>query len=109
MVSRKSRIIPFGLMAIIIAGLWATQYGPLESATRRAYRLCRQCGLDDAEITQLVDDAAHSTLDRQGLIQLWAETFDAGDTHQELCSPCAEAVLDAAAVGLQDDPYHSAT
>ena len=47
-------------------------------------------------IIDTAEDAAHSTLDREDMDDLWAATFSETDTHYELCRPCTEAVLDAA-------------
>ena len=49
--------------------------------------------------TKLIDDATHSTLDREASIRLWEETYadpDALEQARERCRPCVEAILDAA-------------
>lgn len=96
MAGRRARITILSLATLGIAGLWAFQRRPLESPTHWAYRLCPPCGLEDAEIAQLIDDARHSGPDRAAMLELWANTFRPTDAHHELCRPCTEAVLDAA-------------
>ena len=60
-----------------------------------AYRICDACGLDVAEIDQLIDDIRHSALTREENLDLFRDTFERRED-AELCIDCAEAVLDAA-------------
>lgn len=78
------------------AGLWLRFNRPWESPTERAFRICRECGLEDNEITSLIETKSRSTLTREREIELYRDTFngDDRDTDSELCMPCVEAVLD---------------
>lgn len=67
-----------------------------ETPTERAHRTCGQCGLSPDRVEQLIDNMAHSVLDRDELLELFYGTFDEDDPDPELCRPCADAVLDAA-------------
>lgn len=80
----------------LIAGRWLRSARPWETPVDRAHRLCAGCGLKAGEVDRMIDDAAHSTLDREGMVKLWEATFSEADTHKELCKPRREAVLDAA-------------
>ncbi len=66
-----------------------------ETPTDVAYRICEDCGLARSEVDQLIDDARHSTLTRDGLLRLFRDTFERRED-AEVCIGCAEAVLDAA-------------
>jgi len=94
--ARRSTKAVVGMLSVLfaVAG-WLILARPWESPTEWAYRLCGECGLDADEINQLIDDAAHDTLDRDKLLRLFRETFE-DRTDAELCEPCAHAVLDAA-------------
>ena len=73
---------------------------PWESPTTRAYRLCGACGHSEDAVDRMIDDCRHSTLDRGELFRLWEATYgDPADLQQgrELCGPCIETVLQAAA------------
>ena len=59
------------------------------------HRICGECGLDVAEIDQLIDDAKGSTLTREESLELYRDTFERRED-AEWCIDCAEAVLDAA-------------
>ena len=61
-----------------------------------AYQACGACGLDSSEVDQLIDGARHSTSTRDGLLELFRDTFERRED-AELCIGCAEAVLDVAA------------
>jgi hypothetical protein len=76
------------------AGRWVrSRYW--ESPEQRTLRLCRSCGLNDTQITALIDDIRHTTLTREAALALLFATFgNAADA--EMCLPCGEAVLTAA-------------
>ena len=98
MPDRSARIRLLILLLLTVAGAWAVQRGPLESAVHRAYRECRLCGLEDDEIAWMIESKADSLLSREEEIRLWASTFNETDTHQGLCQPCMQAILDAAGI-----------
>ena len=77
------------------AGLWLRFTKPWESPTGRAHRLCRACGLDDAEIKWLIDAKSGTEQTREQELELFYDTFEQR-AEAELCEPCAEAMLDAA-------------
>ena len=64
------------------------------SPVDRAYGECRGCGPGDEEIDRLIGIMTRSPRDRATLLKSFDATFEPGDTHRELCLPCAEAVLD---------------
>ena len=88
----KTRLVIFALAVVIISVVARTvnQRPADETPLKRAYRLCSECGFDRAQVDQLVDDAAHSTLDRQKQLELFYSTFGEDDPDPELCRPCAD-------------------
>ena len=94
----RTWLIVYTAAALVILAVARTVNHLDKSPIDRAYRLCSECGLDRAQLDQLIDDVAHSTLDRQQQRELFYSTFGEGDPDPELCRPCAEAVLDAASV-----------
>ena len=73
------------------------------AAAPGAVFLATMClNLEASEFDGMIDDAVHSTVDRDGLLELWEATFTEADTHKELCRPCTLAVLDAAGHGEAD-------
>ncbi len=68
---------------------------PFESPRNKALRLCGECGLDVAEIDQLIDDVQHSTLSRAENLALFRQPFER-PADADFCQDCAVAVLDAA-------------
>ena len=94
----RTWLIVYTAAALVILAVARTVNHLDKSPIDRAYRLCSECGLDRAQLDQLIDDVAHSTLDRDGLIQFFDATLEPEDDHRELCMPCVEAVLDIANV-----------
>ena len=76
-------------------GFWLRFNRPWESATERAYRICRECGLEDEEIAWLIETKTKSSLTRDEEIELYLQTFNGDDqaVSSEPCMPCVEAVL----------------
>ena len=77
------------------ASRWVRNARPWESPTRRAHRICEQCGLDPVVVDGLIDTMQHSTLTREQSLELFFSTFDE-PAAAELCVPCAETIMHAA-------------
>lgn len=89
-----------GLVTLVLAAaVFTYRWHPLETATERAHRLCRQCGRTSDHVDWLIDAVRSSTLDRRESLQLHREQFDDPEL-ADLCEPCAVAVLDAVAEPL---------
>ena len=58
----------------------------------RSYQECRPCGLSGTEIDALIDTMRHSTLSRDGNLELFYATFDRRED-AKICQPCARAIL----------------
>ena len=86
----------WGIIFVVILAIGYAVERSSETPAELAYRLCGQCGLDRAKVDQLIDDMAHSALDRDGLIELFEGPFEPEDDHKERCRPCVEAALDVA-------------
>jgi len=70
-----------------------------ESPLDRAYRLCRQCGLEPGDVDTLIDNSRHAKLTREERIRLFEDTYVDPSKRERvrgLCLPCVKAVLDAA-------------
>ena len=71
---RTKPLTIFGAVALVpsmfLAGLYLRNVRPWETPVARAHRMCIACGLDASEIDRMIDDAAHSTLDREGMTGL---------------------------------------
>ena len=87
-------IIVMPTLVALGAVCWLRSRRP-PTPTDVAYRICSACGLDVAEIDQLIDTMRHSTLSREENLDLFRDTFERRED-AELCIGCAEAVLDAA-------------
>ena len=74
--------------------MWVVLARPFESPRDKALRLCGECGLDVAEIDQLIDDVQHSTLSRAENLALFRQQFERV-SDADYCEDCAVAVLDA--------------
>lgn len=72
----------------------SSESGRPPTPTDVAYRICGACGLDIAEVDQLIDDMRHSTLSREQNLDLFRDTFEQRED-AEFCIDCAQAVLDA--------------
>ena len=91
---RKRIIVVVALVALGVV-FWFGFEGPIVSSVDPVHRICGACGLDVAEIDQLIDDAKHSTLTQEASLELYRDTFEQRED-SEWCIECAEAVLDAA-------------
>lgn len=96
--STKTIGVLLPIMAAIVGWWVVIRPSPVD----RAHELCAECGLSDAEVDQLIDDAKHSMLSREENMRLFLDTF-ADPAEAELCRTCAEAVLDAAEPELRSD------
>ena len=76
-------------------GVWIVFARPFESPRDKAQRLCGGCGLDVAEIDQLIDDVQHSTLSRAENLALFRAQYER-PADADSCQDCAVAVLDSA-------------
>ncbi len=75
---------------------WLILARPEEPTTEWAYRLCGECGLTSDDVDWLINANRNSTLSREQSLELFYATFE-DRRDAELCEPCTEAVLDAAA------------
>ncbi|MHC4698764.1 MAG: hypothetical protein ACYTFA_18700 [Planctomycetota bacterium] len=96
----KPRHLAYAAVCIVLTGASGTLIFDkgTETPTQRAYKECRPCGLAESEIDELIDTRRHSTVSREESIELFESTFSPDETGPEDCTPCLEAVLDAAGV-----------
>lgn len=78
-------------MVILVIGLLTSN--PPETTLQRAYRVCKECGMYEPEIDQLIEQLRSSGLTPKESIQLWKDTAEPNAV--ELCRDCAEAVVGA--------------
>lgn len=91
-IALSAAMIPVAL----IVGLNTLFYKPFESPTQRAYRLCRQCSdLEPAEVDDQILTVRLAPGTREDKLRLFIDQFDNPDDAMA-CTPCTEAILDAA-------------
>ena len=61
-------------IAVVVIGLVQTIQS--EKPLDRVYRICKDCGLYEPEIDELIDTMRHSTLTPAEQFQLWDEVHD---------------------------------
>lgn len=84
------------------AGLWLRSARPWESLTQRAHRLCHECAdLEPAEVDRQIDTVRLAPGSREDKLRLFVGQFDNPDD-AKACTPCTEAILDAAAAALNN-------
>lgn len=71
----KARLIVFAVAVVVILAVGRAMNRRSETPTERAYRLCGEYALARVQVDRLVDNAAHSTLDRGGMLGLFEATF----------------------------------
>lgn len=83
-------IIGFGMMAIMQE----------EWSNDRVYRICKDCGMYEPEIDQLIEQVRSSGLNPKEAIQLWKDTAEPDAV--ELCRECVESVVGVAGYYTKD-------
>ncbi len=84
------------LPVAVIVGLNTIFYRPFETPTQRAYRACAECSdLSPAEVDGLIITVRLAPGSRADKLRLFVDQFE-DEGAAERCTPCTEAVLDAA-------------
>lgn len=97
MTHRVRVVLSVALLPVaLIVGVNTIFYRPFESPRQRAYRLCLACAdLEPVEVDDQIIKARSAPGTREHQLRLFVELFD-DPADAKACTPCTEAVLDAA-------------
>ena len=90
----RLKILVLVPITVVVIGIVVTIQP--ETPLDRAYRICKDCGLYEPEIDELINTMRHSTLTTAEQVQLWKDTAEPGAV--ELCRDCVDAVVMVARV-----------
>lgn len=96
---RRSYFI--ALVATVLAFGGAYWRFSVETPADYVNRVCRECGVSDADVVELLITFQGATEPRIVLMDLYRDTFD--DPSLVGCEECTAAVLDAVGVGVGVD------
>jgi len=85
---------PLIVIVMVILAIGLLTSNPPETPLDRAYRVCKDCGMYEPEIDQLIEHVRSSGLNAKKAIDVWKQTAEPGAV--ELCRECVEAVVEVA-------------